>query len=114
MADQFEVLLQQLLSPENDVRSPAETAYDAITPTQKVPLLIQVSCLLVCLFVCFHFCLPLVLFCLSLFDRRQNRPMMPSHQHRKSLSASRSPACLSVCLVVCLFVCMFARLSIND
>jgi len=41
MAEQFELLLQQLLSPENDVRTPAETAYDAITPAQKVPLLIQ-------------------------------------------------------------------------
>ena len=43
MAEQFELLLQQLLSPENDVRTPAETAYDAIAPAQKVPLLIQVN-----------------------------------------------------------------------
>ena len=43
MAEQFELLLLQLMSPENEVRSPAETAYDAILPAQKVPLLIQVS-----------------------------------------------------------------------
>ena len=42
MAEQFELLLQQLMSPENDVRTPAETAYEAIQPPQKVPLLIQV------------------------------------------------------------------------
>ena len=42
MAEQFELLLQQLMSPENDVRTPAETAYEAIKAPQKVLLLIQV------------------------------------------------------------------------